>query len=58
MIWIGRIEKTAIGGGSLVIFFWIVIGSIGVSTAIALVGYKRSKITLSEIAEKLERQAR
>ena len=42
----------------MVIFFWIVIGSTGVSTAIALVGYKRSKITLSEIAEKLERHAR
>lgn len=32
------------------------LGSIVVSTAIALLGCKRSKTTLSEIAEKLERQ--
>jgi hypothetical protein len=48
--------KTAMSGGPMVIFLWIVIGSIFVSTAIALLGCKRSKITLSEIAEKLERQ--
>jgi hypothetical protein len=41
----------------MVIFFWIVVRSIVVSTTIALLGCKRSKITLSEIAEKLERQA-
>jgi hypothetical protein len=35
---------------------WIALGSIVVSTAIALLGCKRSKTTLSEIAEKLERQ--
>jgi hypothetical protein len=40
----------------MVIFLWIVIGSIFVSTAIALLGCKGSKITLSEIADKLERQ--
>ena len=40
----------------MVIFLWIVIGLIVVSTAIALLGCKRSKIMLSEIAEKLERQ--
>ena len=40
----------------MVIFLWIELGSIVVSTAIALLGCKRSKTTLSEIAEKLERQ--
>ena len=38
------------------LFLWIALGSIVVSTAIALLGCKRSKTTLSEIAEKLERQ--
>jgi hypothetical protein len=38
----------------MVIFLWIVIDSVVVSTAIALFGCKRSKLTLSEIAEKLE----
>ena len=40
----------------MVIFLWIALGSSVVSTAIALLGCKRSKTTLSEIAEKLERQ--
>ena len=38
------------------LFLWIALGSSVVSTAIALLGCKRSKTTLSEIAEKLERQ--
>jgi hypothetical protein len=42
----------------MVIFLWIVISSIVVSNAIALLGCKWSKTTLSEIAGKLERQAR
>jgi len=40
----------------MVIFLWIVIGSVVVNTAIALFGCKGSKLTLSEIAEKLETQ--
>jgi heme exporter protein D len=42
----------------MVIFLWIVVGSIVVCTAIALLSRKRAKVTLSEIAEKRERQAR
>ncbi len=40
----------------MVIFLWIVIGSVVASTAIALFGCKRSRLTLSEIAENLETQ--
>jgi hypothetical protein len=39
----------------MVIVVWMVIGSTVVSTAIALLGCKRPKITSSEIAENLER---
>jgi hypothetical protein len=42
----------------MVTLLWIVIGSIVVGSAIALLGCKRSKATLSEIADSLERQAR
>jgi hypothetical protein len=44
------------GGGSMIIFFWIVVGTIVASTSVALLCYKRSEMTLSEIAEKLEKQ--
>jgi hypothetical protein len=40
----------------MVIILWIALGLIVVSIAIALLGCKRSKTTLSEIAEKLESQ--
>lgn len=40
----------------MVTILWIALGLIVVSIAIALLGCKRSKTTLSEIAEKLERQ--
>jgi hypothetical protein len=38
----------------MIIFFWIVVGTIVASTLVALLCYKRSEMTLSEIAEKLE----
>lgn len=44
------------GGVSMIIFLWIVVGTIVASTFIALLCYKRSEMTLSEIAEKLEKQ--
>ena len=44
------------GGGSMIIFFWIVVGTIVASTSVALLCYKKSELTLSEIAEKLEKQ--
>jgi hypothetical protein len=44
------------GGISMIIFFWIVVGTIVASTSVALLCYKRSEMTLSEIAEKLEEQ--
>jgi hypothetical protein len=40
----------------MIIFLWIVVGTIVASTSIALLCYKRSEMTLSEIAEKLEKQ--
>ncbi|MGB6687073.1 MAG: hypothetical protein WBE76_04455 [Terracidiphilus sp.] len=40
----------------MVTILWIALGLIVVSIAIPLLGCKRSKTTLSEIAEKLERQ--
>jgi hypothetical protein len=43
-------------GKSMFIFSWIVVGTIVASTSVALLCYKRSEITLSEIAEKLEKQ--
>jgi hypothetical protein len=43
-------------GGSMIIFFWIVVGTIVASTSVAFLCYKRSEMTLSEIAEKLEMQ--
>jgi|GEM_PF-7073453 len=43
-------------GGSMIIFFWIVVGTIVVSTSVALLCHKRLEMTLSEIAEKLEKQ--
>jgi len=46
----------SLGGGSMIIFFWIVVGTIVASTSVALLCYKRSEMTLSEIAEKLEKQ--
>ena len=46
----------SLGGGSMIIFFWIVVGIIAASTSVALLCYKRSEMTLSEIAEKLEKQ--
>jgi hypothetical protein len=56
MIRIQTYQETAVCAVTMVIFLWIELGSIVVSTAIALLGCKRSKTTLSEIAEKLERQ--
>jgi hypothetical protein len=43
-------------GGSMIIFLWIVVGTIVASTSVALLCYKRSEMTLSEIADKLEEQ--
>jgi hypothetical protein len=43
-------------GGSMIIFLWIVVGTIVGSTSVALLCHKRSEMTLSEIAEKLEEQ--
>jgi hypothetical protein len=43
-------------GGSITICFWIVVATIVASTSVALLCYKRSEMTLSEIAEKLEKQ--
>jgi hypothetical protein len=43
-------------GRSMFIFSWIVVATIVASTSVALLCYKRSEMTLSEIAEKLERQ--
>jgi len=40
----------------MIIFFWIVVGTIVASTSVALFCYKRSDMTLSEIAERLEKQ--
>ena len=40
----------------MIIFFWIVVGTIVASTSVALLCYKKSETTLSEIAEKLEKQ--
>jgi heme exporter protein D len=56
MIRIQTYQETAVCGVTMVIFLWIALGASVVSTAIALLGCKRSKTTLSEIAEKLERQ--
>jgi hypothetical protein len=53
MIRIQTYQETAVCGVTMVIFLWIAFGSSVVSTAIALLGCKRSKTTLSEIAEKL-----
>jgi hypothetical protein len=38
-------------GGSMIIFLWIVVGTIVASTLVALLCYRRSEMTLSEIAE-------
>jgi hypothetical protein len=40
----------------MIIFFWIVVGTIVASTSVALLCYKKSEMTLSEIAEKMEKQ--
>jgi hypothetical protein len=40
----------------MIIFLWIVVGTIVASTSVALLCYKRSEMTLSEIADKLEEQ--
>jgi hypothetical protein len=40
----------------MIIFFWIVVGTIVASTSVALLCYKRSAMTLSEIAEQLEKE--
>jgi|HubBroStandDraft_5_1064220.scaffolds.fasta_scaffold443959_2 hypothetical protein len=56
MIRIQTYQETAVCGVTMVIILWIALGLIVVSIAIALLGCKRSKTTLSEIAEKLESQ--
>jgi heme exporter protein D len=56
MIRIQTYQETAVCGVTMVIILWMALGLIVVSIAIALLGCKRSKTTLSEIAEKLERQ--
>jgi hypothetical protein len=56
MIRIQTYQETAVCGVTMVIILWIALGLTVVSIAIALLGCKRSKTTLSEIAEKLERQ--
>jgi hypothetical protein len=43
-------------GGSMIILFWIVVGTIVASTSVALLCYKKSEMTLAEIAEKLEKR--
>jgi hypothetical protein len=40
----------------MIIFLWIVVGTIVAITLVALLCYRRSEMTLSEIAEKLEEQ--
>ena len=37
----------------MIIFFWIVVATIVASTSVALLCYKRSEMTLSEIAKEL-----
>jgi hypothetical protein len=56
MIRIQTYQENAVCGVTMVTILWIALGLIVVSIAIALLGCKRSKTTLSEIAEKLERQ--
>lgn len=56
MIRIQTYQETAVCGVTMVIILWMALGLIVVSIAIALLGCKRSKTTLSEIAEKLESQ--
>jgi hypothetical protein len=52
----GFTSLPSLSGGSMIIFFWIVVATIVASTSVALVCYKKSEMTLSEIAEKLEKQ--
>jgi hypothetical protein len=47
----------SLGGASMTIFSWIVVGIIVASTSVALLWINKSNITLSEVAETLERQA-
>jgi hypothetical protein len=53
----GFASLPSLDGGSMLIFFWIVVGTIAASTTVALLCRNRSNTTLSEIADKLERQA-
>lgn len=43
-------------GRSMFIFSWIVVATIVASTSVALLCYKKSEMTLAEIAEKLEKR--
>jgi hypothetical protein len=52
----GFTSLPSLSGGSMIIFFWIVVATIVASTSVALLCYKRSEMTLSEIAKELERQ--
>jgi phosphatidylserine synthase len=42
-------------GASMIIFCWIVVGTIGASTLVALLCYRRSDMTLSDVVEVLEK---
>jgi hypothetical protein len=39
----------------MIIFCWIVVGTIGASTLVALLCYRRSDMTLSDVVEVLEK---
>jgi hypothetical protein len=52
----GFTSLPSLSGGSMIIFFWIVAATIVASTSVSLLCYKRSEMTLSEIAKELERQ--
>jgi hypothetical protein len=48
----------SLGGLSMTIFTWIVVGTIVACTSVALLWINKSNMTLSEMAETLETQAR